>query len=355
MLGRPPFLRGTPHLSIREPMDALSDVLRVVHLAGAVYLDGEFAAPWCVISSADAKVCAAYLPRVERVVSFHFITGGSCWARLPDDPASALKIEAGEVLVVPRGETHILGSATNLQPVPSAPLLAQHIQASPGQIMKLTYGGSGPGTRMVCGFLGAENVLGNPLLAALPRIFKVDMRGTQAAWLQSSLQFAAEEAAQMRSGSATVLGKLSELLFVEAVRRYIDTLSDGQSGWLAGLRDRFVGRALGELHARPAHDWTVEHLAREVALSRSALAQRFTGLVGSPPMQYLAHWRLQLAAQQLRSGDHPVGAIAEEVGYDSEAAFNRAFKREFGVPPAAWRKRSARGTAADAPGAAPPP
>ena len=329
-------------------MDALSDVLRVVRLNGAVYLDGEFAAPWCVINRPDPQLCAAYLPGVERVISFHFITAGTCWARLPDDPASALKLDAGELVVVPLGEAHIVGSATNLKPVSGAAVLASQIQTVRGQVMKLTHGGGGPVTRMVCGFLGGENVLGNPLLGALPRIFKVDMKGSQAAWLQSSLQFAAEEAAQMRSGSTTVLGKLSELLFVEAIRRYIDTLPAEQSGWLAGLRDRFVGRALAQLHAQPARAWTVDALAGEVGLSRSALAQRFTDLVGVPPMQYLARWRLQIAAQQLRTSDHPLAAVAVDVGYDSEAAFNRAFKREFGMPPATWRKRRGREAAAEA-------
>jgi len=330
--------------AVFRPVDALSDVLRVVRLNGAIYLDGEFAAPWCVIGRADTELCEGFLSCTERVVSFHFITGGACWARLPDDPASALRIEAGEILVVPQGETHILGSATNLHPVPSADVLAQHLRSAPGQIMKLVHGGDGPVTRMVCGFLGGENVLGNPLLNALPRIFKVDMRGSHTEWLQSSLQFAAEEAAQTRSGSATVLGKLSELLFVEAIRRYIDTLPAEQTGWLAGLRDRFVGRALALMHARPAQDWTVEELAKEVGLSRSALAQRFGEFVGVPPMQYLARWRLQIAAQQLRSGEKTLAAVAEDVGYESEAAFNRAFKREFGMPPATWRRARDRQT-----------
>jgi AraC-like DNA-binding protein len=329
-------------------MDALSDVLRVVRLNGAVYLDGEFAAPWCVIGRAEPRLCAGYLSCAERVVSFHFITAGTCWARLPDDPASALRIDAGEIVVVPQGETHILGSATNLKPVSTSDVLEHHFQTAPGRIMKLTHGGSGPVTRMVCGFMGGENVLGNPLLGALPRIFKVDMKGTQAAWLQSSLQFAAEEAAQMRSGSTTLLGKLSEVLFVEAIRRYIDTLPEEQAGWLAGLRDRFVGRALARLHAQPARAWTVEELAGEVGLSRSALAQRFTDLVGVPPMQYLVRWRLQIAAQQLRTSDHPLAAVAVDVGYDSEAAFNRAFKREFGMPPATWRRRRGQEASAQA-------
>jgi AraC-like DNA-binding protein len=177
------------------------------------------------------------------------------------------------------------------------------------------------------------------------------MRGGDAAWLETSMRFAASEGALARAGGATVLGKLSELLFIEAVRRFTETLSADQKGWLAGLRDRFVGRALTLLHARPAHPWTVDALGREVGLSRSAFAQRFTELLGQPPMQYLAHWRLQIAARQLRGGDRPLAAVAEDVGYESEAAFNRAFKRDFGMPPATWRRSerpSQRGAATSA-------
>ena len=161
------------------------------------------------------------------------------------------------------------------------------------------------------------------------------------AWLESSLRFATEEAASAHAGRATVLAKLSELLFVEAVRRYVETMPDDRRGWLAGLRDRFVARALTLMHGQPAHPWTVEELAHRVGMSRSALAQRFTDLLGVPPMQYLAEWRLQLAAQQLRLCDRTLASVAEDVGYESEAAFNRAFKREFGVPPATWRRNTA--------------
>ena len=180
------------------------------------------------------------------------------------------------------------------------------------------------------------------MLSALPRLFKVGMRGSNASWLESSLRFATEEAASAHAGRATVLAKLAELVFVEAVRRYVDTMPDDRRGWLAGLRDRFVARALTLMHARPAHPWTVEDLASRVGMSRSGLAQRFADLLGVPPMQYLAQWRLQLAAQQLRLGDRSLALVAEDVGYESEAAFNRAFKREFGVPPATWRRNAGR-------------
>ena len=320
-------------------MDALSDVLRAVRLRGAAYLNGEFSAPWCVEGQADAALCAAFLPRSKRVVSYHLITEGSCWAQLADDKGSALQLSAGEILVIPQGESHIMGSALDLPRTLSAPLIAEQLHTTPGEVMRLSCGGGGAKTRLVCGFLACDEVLSNPLLASLPRIFKVDVRnGAGSAWLESSLRFAAEEAAESRAGSATVLAKLSELLFVEAVRRCIDTLPQDEKNWLAGLRDRFVGRALSLLHAQPAHAWTVDELARKVGLSRSALAQRFSDFLGQPPMQYLARWRLQIAAQLLRDGENSLADVAEHVGYDSEAAFNRAFKREFGKPPASWRK-----------------
>lgn len=320
-------------------MDAISDVLRVVRLGGAVYLNGEFTAPWSLVGRADAALCAGFLPRSKRVVSYHLITHGSCWAQLVDDPGSAMRVDSGELLVVPQGENHIIASSLDLCPVPSAPLLAAQLQSAPGEVLKISYGGGGTATHIVCGFLACDETLTNPLLASLPRLFKVDMRhDPQSAWLESSLKFAAAEAAESRAGSTIVLAKLSELLFVEAVRRCINGLPADRKSWLAGARDRFVGRALSLLHAQPARAWTVDDLAQRVGLSRSALAQRFTDLLGRPPMQYLACWRLQLAAQELATGNEPLAAIAAQVGYDSEAAFNRAFKREFGMPPAGWRK-----------------
>jgi AraC-like DNA-binding protein len=328
-------------------MDALSDVLRVVQLTGAVYLDGAFSTPWCVVVPANSPLCSNYLPSSGRVISFHLLTEGSCRASLPDDPGCALQVDAGEVVVVPQGDTHLLGSSIDLAPEYMAPLLADQVKVNPGGVMTLVHGGNGAGTRMICGFLAAQDIWKNPLLSALPRLFKVGMRGSRASWLESSLRFATEEVGSTRAGSATVLAKLAELLFVEAVRCYADTMPSDRKGWLAGLRDRLVARALALMHARPAHPWTVEDLARQIGMSRSGLAQRFTDLLGVPPMQYLARWRLQLAAQQLRLSDRPLALVAEEVGYESEAAFNRAFKREFGMPPATWRRTAARNATRD--------
>lgn len=330
-------------------MDALSDLLRVVQLTGAVYLDGAFSAPWSVSVPSDSKLCAAYLPVSDCVVSFHLVTKGTCWAMLPQQAGTALRVNAGDVIVVPQGEAHVIGSATDVSPKLMAPLLTDQMQAAPGEVMTLTYGGGGAVTRMICGFLTAQDIRRNPLLAALPRLFKVGMRGSNGSWLESSLRFATEETVSAHAGRATVLAKLSELLFVEAVRRYVDTMPDDRKDWLAGLRDRLVARALALMHARPALPWTVEDLARQTGVSRSGLAQRFTDLLGVPPMQYLAQWRLQLAALQLRTTDRPLVRVAEEVGYESEAAFNRAFKREFGVPPATWRRSAAASEARDDP------
>jgi AraC-like DNA-binding protein len=217
--------------------------------------------------------------------------------------------------------------------------IRQVVRASPGGgLWVVRHGGGGEQTRIVCGFLGSERFDGNPLADALPAVLRFDTRQDGAgAWMKSSLEFAADEIAAHRAGSETVLAKLSELLFVEALRRYVEGLPEEQTGWLAGLKDPFVSRALSLLHGRVAKEWTVDDLGREVGLSRSALADRFTRLIGEPPMRYLARWRIQVAAHQLRNSDTPLARIAEQVGYESEAAFNRAFKRSFGVPPATWR------------------
>jgi AraC-like DNA-binding protein len=332
------------HRIARESfMDAVSEVLRAVRLTGAVYLNGTFTAPWCVIGRTDAALCAAYLPRSERVVSYHLIIEGNCWAQLADDPNSAIHLNAGELLVVPQGETHLISSAVGLSPMPAEMLLAEQMAAAPGEVMTLSCGGGGVVTRIVCGFLACDDTLSNPLLASLPRLFKIDMRhDPRAAWLESSLKFAAAEAADSRAGGTIVLARLSELLFVEAVRSCIEALPADQTGWLAGVRDRYVGRALSLLHAQSAHPWTVDELARKVGLSRSALAQRFTDLLGQPPMQYLARWRMQIAAQELLISGKTLAAVAEQIGYESEAAFSRAFRREFGMPPAGWRRHKGK-------------
>lgn len=315
-------------------MDALSDILRVVRLKGGVFLHAEFTAPWCIASEVTAQDLGRLLEGSEHLVLYHYVVEGRLSAQMPN--GKPLEVGAGEAVIFPHNHAHLLGSRLDLPPVKAGHLVRVPPDGGPWVIR---HGGGGETTRVVCGFLGCDRLDGNPLAAALPPVLHLDTRqGTAAAWMRSSLEFAAHEIAERRAGSKTVLAKLSELLFVEAVRSYVETLPSEQSGWLAGLRDPFVSRALSLIHARVCQQWTVDDLGREVGLSRSALAERFSRLIGEPPMRYLAHWRLQLAANQLRNSDMPLARIAKQVGYDSEAAFSRAFKRSFGAPPAAWRK-----------------
>ncbi len=314
-------------------MDALSDILRVVRLKGGVFLHAEFTAPWCISSQVTPEDCGSYLEGSEHLVLYHYVVEGRLTAQIPD--GKPVEIEAGEVVIFPHNHGHLLGSDTKLPAVPSNTI----VSASPEGLWAIRYGGGGEKTRIVCGFLGCDKLEGNPLADSLPPILRFDTRhGSTAAWMRSSFEFAADEIAARRAGSETVLAKMSELMFVEALRRHVESLPEEQTGWLVGLKDPFVSRALALMHGRLTKEWTVDDLGREVGLSRSALADRFTRLIGEPPMRYLARWRLQVAATQLRNSDAPLARIAEQVGYESEAAFNRAFKRSFGVPPATWRR-----------------
>ena len=273
-------------------MDALSDVLRVVRLKGGVFLHAEFTAPWCVLSQVGREDCGSLLEGAEHLVLYHYVVEGRLTAQIPN--GKPVEIEAGEVVIFPHNHQHLLGSRLDLPPVPSK----QVVGVSPeGGLLVIRHGGGGERTRIVCGFLGCDRLEGNPLASALPPLLRFDARqGSAAAWMKSSLEFAADELAARRAGSETVLAKLSELLFVEALRRYVEGLPVEQTGWLAGLKDPFVSRALSLLHGRIAQEWTVDDLGREVGLSRSALAERFTRLIGEPPMRYLARWRIQAAA-----------------------------------------------------------
>jgi AraC-like DNA-binding protein len=314
--------------------DALSDVLQVVRLFGGVFLHAEFTEPWCLESQVKSDDCGALLPRVDHVILYHYVVSGRM--RLQVDGVPATELGPGEAVIMPRNDPHRMGSDLSLRPADSHDLIQT---ATDGGLATIRHGGGGEQTRLVCGFLGCSNLADHPLLRSLPPVLRIDTRrGTAADWIRISFEFAADEIAAGRAGSDMVLAKLSELLFVEAVRRHVDSLPPDQSGWLAGLKDPFVARALMLIHGRLGEPWTVDELARQIGLSRSALADRFTRLIGEPPMHYLARWRLQVAAQRLSSSHEPTVRIAYEVGYESEAAFNRAFKRLFGLPPASWRK-----------------
>jgi AraC-like DNA-binding protein len=315
-------------------LDALSDILRVVRLTGAVYLEAEFTEPWRVGEPAGVEVCVDHMPEAQHVVIYHLVTEGVCQVLVPGQPIASAA--AGDLIVIPGGDPHALGSDLS-RPEPGAPPFL--VRRGPDDVAVVRHGGGGAVVRMVCGYLACQSSLFDAVLAALPRLMVVNMReGPGAQWVTSSLRFSIAESAAQRAGAGTMLAKLSELMFVEAIRRYIESMPVDQAGWLAGLRDASVGRTLALIHSQPARGWTVEDLARAVGVSRSALAERFTSLVGQPPMQYLGRWRLQLAADLLRTGSKTVAAVAANVGYDSEAAFSRAFKREMGASPAAWRR-----------------
>jgi len=315
-------------------LDALSEVLGAIRLDGAVYLDGEFTAPWCVEARYGLPMATQLLAGANHIAFFHFLIDGECKAKLVDDDET-LDLKAGDLLLFPHDYQHILGSDLSLPPASADSLLG----AASSELTHVRHGGGGEVTRFVCGYLACDRRVSRPLFSSLPRMLRVSVGDDPStAWLIELLRVGVRESQAQRPGARSLLTKLSELIFVEAMRRYALTLAPEQRGWLAGLRDPYVGKALALLHTHAGRAWTVDELAREVALSRSALAERFANLIGEPPMQYLTRWRLALAAKALRSGPEPIGRIAERCGYESAAAFNRAFKREFGAPPASWRK-----------------
>jgi AraC-like DNA-binding protein len=319
-------------------MDALSDVLRAVRLTGAIFFDVHASDPWVAETPQGTAIVGRMFPGAEHLVSYHVMTHGSCWASVLG--GNPIKISAGDIIVFPQGDAHAMSSAPGMR---KSPDVALYRPPSDGQLpFTISVGDSSEeSARFVCGFLGCDARPFNPLLAALPPVIRVSDGAGGA--IDAFVQFAVAESKQPRLGGECVLGRLSELMFVDVVRRYLETLPADRTGWLAGLREPFVGRALTALHRNPSHGWTLESLAREVGLSRSALAERFTQFVSQPPMQYLANWRMQLAANLLLSTTDSVATIAERVGYESEAAFSRAFKKTVGTSPSLWRKRRAEG------------
>lgn len=324
-------------------MDALSDVLRVARLTGGVFLHAEFSAPWCIAAQMSPELCAPFLGPVPHLIPYHYVMEGELFCRVEGSDEQLL-VKQGEVILLPHNDVHLMGSEIGRNPVP-----AREVIQAPGHggLFSIRHGGGGVPVRLVCGFLGCDGAESNPVISTLPPALKLDVEeGGAAEWIRSTFQYAADEVAIGRPGSETVLAKLSELLFVEAVRRYADDLPDSQTGWLAGLRDPFVARTLALFHGNITRGWTVEELAREVGLSRSALADRFVRLIGVAPMHYLTNWRMQVASQRLRNTNASLAQIADAVGYESEAAFSRAFKKAFGTAPASWRRAAAMAEAA---------
>lgn len=320
-------------------MDALSEVLRLVRLTGGVFLDARFTAPWCVTAHMESGDVRSFLTATPtQLICYHVVIAGRLVLSIAGEPS--VEVSAGEVLLLPGNEGHILASAHGLHPIEAGRLVQPPLN---GGLARIVHGGGGEETQIVCGFLASEEGY-NPLIAALPRTLKLDLReGTSREWIEASVRFAAAELAVGRVASSSVMSRLSETLLVEAVRQYSLMLPENETGWLNGLRDPYVGRALALIHGNIGKEWSADDLAKEVALSRSAFVERFTSRVGMPPIRYLTFWRLRTAKLHLREKQTTIAQLAHSVGYRSEEAFSRAFKREFGVSPAHWRGQQAAG------------
>jgi len=320
--------------------DTLSDVLETVRLTGAIFFLVDARTPWVAEAPASTDLVPAILPAAQHVVSYHVVSEGACWCESPG--LSPMRLETGDVLLVPHGHPYQIASTCGLRTGLTLDEELAWFRAMADRRLPfvVTEGGDGPERlRLVCGFLGCDALPFNPVLTTLPALMRVRLRGDSNSRLHALLDFAVAESNCASPGSRSVLLRIAELVFLEVLRSYLTTESDNRASWLAGLRDVVVGRALARLHAEPARAWTLPDLAREVGASRSVLAERFASFVGYPPMSYLTHWRMQLAASRLAAGAAPVSAVASDVGYESEAAFCRAFKKVTGVTPASWRSR----------------
>ncbi len=318
--------------------DALSDVLRTVRLTGAAFFDIAAQPPWVVEQPPPEMILPKILPGAERLIAYHVVTEGRCFANIIGD--EPIEVEAGEVIVFTNGDPHVMSSSSGMRAEPDAPSAFDAV--NDGQLpFFVNLGGDGPATaKLVCGFLACDARPFNPLLDNLPTLIKAGgSHDSGTGWLGEFTRIAMMESADKRAGGEGVLAKLSELMFIEVVRQHLNSLPPEQSGWLAGVRDPFIGKALSLMHGSPARNWTIEDLATQVGLSRSILAERFTDMVGIPPMRYLAKWRMQIASGMLSGSSASMATVAAEIGYRSEAAFSRAFKKSVGVSPSAWRGR----------------
>lgn len=324
--------------------DTLSDLLRAVRLRGAIFYYVSNWDDWAAQAPPARQIAEAVMPGAEHVMEMHLVAKGSGWAAILGLPP--VRIEAGDIVVFPQGDAHVLSSAPGLEPERITPdwVFATRHEPKPMPVAfhrGVREGGGTPVTEaesiLVCGFLGCDLRPFNPLVGALPRLLHLPAERA-GGWVARVMDQAACESTERRPGADAVLERLAETVFVDTTRRYLDELPEDATGWLAGLRDRYVGRALALLHEEPEHPWTIDELGHRVGLSRSALHERFLRFLGEPPMHYLANWRIQVGSRLLRETGRTVADIALEVGYESEAAFSRAFKRLVGTPPAAWRR-----------------
>jgi AraC-like DNA-binding protein len=315
-------------------VDALSEAMRAVRVTGALFFNGEFAAPWRFATPAQDQLGPQISPDSERLVLFHLVTEGQATARTAghDD----VSLSAGDIVVFPHGDAHEMWHGQTSKLFPGARLLPK---LAKGELSAEKWGGNGPVTRIICGYLGCERHAESLFLSGLPAVLKTNVRSSPAgAWIESAIRHCASEPELQQPGRLAVLAKLAETLFAETLCRYMNELPPERAGWLAGARDAKVGQALALLHREPARAWTLPDLAQASGTSRTVLAERFAQLMGESPLAYLARWRLQLGARRLLTTNRKVLQIAYDVGYESEAAFSRAFRREFGAPPARYRR-----------------
>ncbi len=324
--------------------DPLSEVLRSVRLSGAIFLDAELSAPWGFASPPASAGAHHIAPSAEHMVLFHLLVEGEATARIPGQAGVALK--PGDIAVLPMGDAHELWNGRATELVDSSALLPKILE---GGVVSERGGGGGRLTKFVCGYIGCERQAKRFFLAGLPPLFKVNIRrDASGEWIESAIRHLASDRAPADAGRSALLAKLAEALFIETLRRYMAELPRRRAGWLAGARDSAVGRALGAIHREPARAWTVASLAEHAGLSRTVFAERFARLLGEAPLAYVSRCRMQLGARLLETTDDTVLQVALNAGYESEAAFNRAFKREYDLPPARYRIQRRGGTDASA-------
>lgn len=311
-------------------MDLLDDIFATLRMSGGVVFDARTTGDWRLVSQFTPEDCAPFFPTPGAIISYHYVRKGVMFVQLPDEPP--IEVNEGSIVLFPRNDVHDLFTRPDIPPIDVAAFIQPGGQGALNRI-SLDFGGEE--AACYCGWLGVVGGA-HPLLDALPAVLLIGKDDLPAGWIANSLQVAASE----WSSSPAMVAKLSELLFAQAVRRYADGLGEGQGGWLAGLKDPAVARVLAVIHTRYADNLDVDQLAREAGVSRTVLRDRFSQLLGEPPMRYCARWRMRVAANRLLAGNAGTAAIAHNVGFSSEAAFNRAFKREYGAPPGAWKRRA---------------
>jgi AraC-like DNA-binding protein len=307
-------------------------MLTALRLSGGVFVDGRFNAPWSVYSRTDPQDCAPYFAVPDQLIAYHYVREGAFTCRTED--GATVEVNEGEVVILPQNLPHHLHGPKPWPPSIDTRDIFRTIGAD--GILHLRGGGNGPRTAIFCGYMGTTTP-DNTLLQSLPPMLVIGADAAKGDWIVKSIEFAASG---IGVHSPEMVGKLAEGLFAEAIRRYIRSLPENERGWLAGLRDPLVGKALALIHGRYAEAWTLELLAKEAGASKTVLAERFRALIGQPPMQYCAQWRMRAAAAMLRRQRENACSVAYAVGFNSEAAFNRAFKREYGMPPGAWAREA---------------